>query len=107
MERAPQAHTALLNALDEYLDPGEIVVIRGNAEAVADWAAALAMIFAPRRMILAIPADAAGLPEALAGKRARAGTVAYICQGPQCSEPIADLPRLIRALRDGVLTRTA
>jgi hypothetical protein len=47
-----------------------------------------------------------GLPEALATKAARGATVAYICQGPQCSEPIAELPRLIRALRDGVLTRS-
>ena len=28
--RAPQAHAAMLNALDEYLEPGEIVVIRGE-----------------------------------------------------------------------------
>jgi hypothetical protein len=46
-------------------------------------------------MIIAIPANAAGLPEALAVKAARSGTVAYVCRGPQCSEPIADLARLI------------
>jgi hypothetical protein len=54
-------------------------------------------------MVFAIPADAGGLPQALAAKRAREGTVAYICQGPQCSESIAELPRLIEALRDGIL----
>jgi uncharacterized protein YyaL (SSP411 family) len=102
MQRVPQAHVALLNALDEYLDPGEIVVIRGPAEAVSAWSAALAMLYAPRRMVVAIPADAAGLPDTLAAKRERESTVAYICQGPQCSEPIAELPRLIRTLRDGV-----
>jgi uncharacterized protein YyaL (SSP411 family) len=101
LKRVPQAHVALLNALDEHLKPGEIVVIRGNAAAVAAWSAAIAMLYAPRRMVVAIPADAADLPEALAAKRARESTVAYICQGPQCSEPIAELPRLIRALRDG------
>ena len=100
-QRVPQAHTALLNALDEYLIPGEIVVIRGPAEAAAAWSAAIATDYAPRRMVFAIPADAGNLPEALAAKRARAATVAFICQGPQCSEPIAELPRLIRTLRDG------
>ncbi len=100
--RVPQAHVALLNALDEHLDPGELVVIRGPAEAVSAWSTAIAMLYAPRRMVVAIPADAADLPEALAAKRARESTVAYICKGPRCSEPIAELPRLIRALRDGV-----
>ncbi len=102
MQRVPQAHTALLNALDEHLSPGEIVVIRGDAGTAAAWSAALASLYSPRRMVLAIPADAAGLPDALASKRTRDGTVAYICQGPRCSEPIAELPRLIRALRDGL-----
>jgi uncharacterized protein YyaL (SSP411 family) len=99
LSRVPQAHTAMLNALDEYLDPVEIVVIRGPADVVGTWATALAALYAPRRMVLAIPADAAGLPEALATKRARDGTVAYICRGPQCSEPIAGLSELIGYLR--------
>jgi uncharacterized protein YyaL (SSP411 family) len=60
---------------------------------------ALAALYAPRRMVLAIPADAAGLPEALATTRARDGTVAYICRGPQCSEPIAGLSELVSYLR--------
>ncbi len=105
LSRVPQAHTAMLNALDEYLGPGEIVVIRGTGDTVAAWSAALAALYAPRRMIFAIPEAMEGLPEALATKAARGATVAYICRGPQCSEPIAELPRLIRALRDGVLTR--
>jgi len=95
LSRVPQAHTAMLNALDEYLDPVEIVVIRGPADDIGTWSAALAARYAPRRMVLAIPAAAAGLPEALATKLARDGTVAYICRGPQCSEPIAELSQLI------------
>jgi uncharacterized protein len=96
--RVPLAHTAMLNALDEHLEPGEIVVIRGSADALAAWSEALAACYAPRRMIIAIPANAAGLPEALAAKAVRSSTVAYVCRGPQCSEPIADLARLLRDL---------
>jgi len=99
LQRQPQAHTAMLNALDEYLEPGEIIVIRGAPEAAAAWSAALARLYAPRRMICAIPDGASGLPEALATKRGRDGTVAYVCQGPRCSEPVAELPRLIQGLR--------
>jgi uncharacterized protein YyaL (SSP411 family) len=99
LARVPQAHTAMLNALEEYLDPVEIIVIRGPGDAAAEWSAALAPLYAPRRLVIAIPADATGLPEALASKRPRDGVVAYVCRGPQCSEPVDDLPRLIGYLR--------
>jgi uncharacterized protein YyaL (SSP411 family) len=99
LARVPQAHTAMLNALEEHLDPVEIVVIRGADDSVAQWSAALAPLYAPRRMVIAIPGDTGGLPEALASKRARDETIAYVCRGPQCSEPVDDLSRLIGYLR--------
>ncbi|MBM5811286.1 MAG: thioredoxin domain-containing protein [Gammaproteobacteria bacterium] len=104
LERAPVAHTTLLNALDEWLDPVGIVVIRG-AEAGA-WAQALAPLYAPRRMVFAIPA-AARLPPALAAKQPAAGTTAWICRGPQCSPPVPDLTQLVRELRDGIVPAPA
>jgi uncharacterized protein YyaL (SSP411 family) len=95
LARAPQAHAAMLNALDEHLEPVEIVVIRGAATEIAAWHAALARQYAPRRLGVAIPADAAGLPEALATKRPRGQAVAYVCRGPVCSEPIETLAALL------------
>ena len=83
--RAPEAHAAMLNALDEYLDPVEIVVIRGGAAEVESWRRELARGYSPRRMVVAIPADATGLPDTLAIKVARERTVAYVCRGPVCS----------------------
>ncbi|MGH8203828.1 MAG: thioredoxin domain-containing protein, partial [Steroidobacteraceae bacterium] len=94
LARAPEAHASLLMALDEHLDPVEIVVIRGDAAELESWRVALAREYAPRRMVIAIPADAGDLPEALASKRPRDHTVAYVCKGPQCSEPITELARL-------------
>ncbi len=99
LARSPQAHAAMLTALEEYLDPVEIVVIRGPPAEVAEWFASLTPSYAPRRMIIAIPAGASALPAALAAKAVLDTTVAYLCQGPQCSEPIAELPRLERAMR--------
>jgi uncharacterized protein YyaL (SSP411 family) len=92
--RAPEAHAAMLIALDEYLDPVQIVIIRGDGADAEAWRRELARAYAPRRMVVAIPADATGLPEALAGKRALDRTLAYVCRGPVCSEPIHDIAAL-------------
>ncbi len=87
LSRAPQAHAAMLIALDEHLEPVEIVVIRGDAADAGAWLDRLNRGYSPRRMAVAIPADATGLPDALAAKTARGRTVAYACRGPVCSEP--------------------
>ena len=105
IRRSPQAHTMMLTALEEHLSPPQVVILRGAAADLPAWSASLAMLYAPRRLVFAIPAEEPALPEALAGKRPRASTVAYVCEGPQCSEPIDELPRLVRLLRDGILTR--
>ncbi len=91
LARVPEAHAALLIALEEYLEPVDLVIVRGQGEELAAWLAALAGTYAPRRMVIGIPADARGLPEALASKRAKATTVAYVCRGRVCSEPIERL----------------
>src|SRR5688572_25403554 len=96
MTRAPEAHASMLIALDEHLDPPELVIVRGNDSDAAAWQATLARDYAPRRMVIAIPGGAEGLPEFLSSKCPRDRTVAYVCKGPQCSEPIADLARLAR-----------
>jgi uncharacterized protein YyaL (SSP411 family) len=97
----------MLTALEEFLKPPQVVILRGSDAELGPWSASLAMLYAPRRMAFAIPSDAPDLPEALAAKRPRESAVAYLCEGPQCSEPIDDLPRLIRLLRDGILTRSS
>ena len=94
LARGPEAHAALLNALDEYLEPPEVVIVRGAGPELDEWQAALARTYAPRRMVVAIPSDAEGLPVALAGKQRRGKTVAYVCRGPVCSEPIESLAAL-------------
>jgi len=107
INRAPQSHAMMLTALEEFLKPPQVVILRGSDAELGPWSASLAMLYAPRRMAFAIPGDAPDLPEALAAKRPRESAVAYLCEGPQCSEPIDDLPRLIRLLRDGILTRSS
>ena len=96
----PHGHAALVIALDEYLAPPEIVVIRGDQSSVGEWAASVGAVYAPRRMIFAIPADATGLAGALALRKPTHETVAYICRGTSCSAPISVLQELARTLSE-------
>jgi hypothetical protein len=86
-------------ALDELTEPPAIVVLRGAADSVDTWRAELDKLYDPRRLLLAIPSDAQGLPATLAEKTPREGMVAYLCRGTTCSAPIDSLSGLIGALR--------
>jgi uncharacterized protein YyaL (SSP411 family) len=98
LARHPQVHMSLLAALEELLSPGEVVIIRGAPQDMQAWSRELARVFAPRRLVLAIPADTTGLPPALADKAPRAGTVAYLCRGSVCSQPLESLGVLLGQL---------
>ena len=99
MEKYPQAHTGLLTALEELLNPPEIVVLRGDRGTVETWRRELARLYSPRRMVLAVPADISGLPAALAEKTPRDPAAAYVCRGSVCEEPIESFADLTDALR--------
>ncbi len=99
LSRQPQAHASLLVALEEYLAAPEILVLRGDAAEIGRWQRELDRLYAPRRITLAIPADAQGLPASLADKAARGPAVAYLCRGSTCGPPIDDLSALLRKLR--------
>jgi uncharacterized protein YyaL (SSP411 family) len=98
LRQYPQAHMSLVNALEDFLASTQILIIRGDAPQVERWSAEIGALYAPTRMIFAIPRDAAELPPALAAKRAAADTVAYVCIGMTCSAPITDLGQVAREL---------
>jgi len=102
MAEHPQAHMSLLNAAEDFLSPPQMLIIRGDAAEAAAWSQNLNRMYAPSRMVFAIPADAAGLPPALADKRAGPSTVAYLCSATTCSAPLADLGDLVRRLSSGI-----
>jgi uncharacterized protein YyaL (SSP411 family) len=97
IERYPQAHASLLIALEEWLEPPDLVILRGNAGSLERWRNALRG-YAPRRLVFAIPANAAALPEALAARAPRGAAVAYVCRGATCSPPILYPDELSAAL---------
>lgn len=101
MSQHPQAHATLLTALEEYLASPETVVIRGASPTIDEWRCAAQKIYAPRRMVFAIPADCADLPGALADRAARPDrTIAYRCLGSRCSLPFESLDTLAAALSE-------
>jgi uncharacterized protein YyaL (SSP411 family) len=105
IEKYPHAHTTLLNALDELLNPPQTIILRGDESQITTWAKELHKLYAPRRLVLAVPASAQELPPALAQKTfpgASRAAVAYVCQGSTCSPPIDSLSGLVSRLRAGV-----
>jgi uncharacterized protein len=97
IQEYPQAHMSLVNALEDFLSSMQILVIRGDTAGATQWAADLGAIYAPTRMVFAIP-EGAELPGALAAKSAGASTVAYLCTGMTCSAPMTDFSEVWRAL---------
>jgi uncharacterized protein YyaL (SSP411 family) len=98
IQEYPQAHMSLLNALEDFLSSMQILIVRGTGQSAAHWAGALSALYAPTRMIYAIPNDAR-LPAALAAKRPDETTVAYMCTGMTCSAPLTNLEDVTRTLK--------
>jgi len=88
MDEYPHGHVTLLTALEEYLAPPEIIVIRGEADHTADWHGSLAKLYVPSRLVFAIDSAEADLPGLLSERKALPGeTVAYRCVGTHCELP--------------------
>jgi uncharacterized protein YyaL (SSP411 family) len=90
LESSPYGHSSLLVALEESLNPGQTIVLRGTRTAMQAWREAPARDCAPRRQMYAIPADAGELPGLLAGRAASGDVVAYVCEGLSCRAPVSD-----------------
>ena len=89
MEEYPHGHVSLLTVLEEYLEHPEIIVIRGDEHEISNWRDSAAKLYAPRRLVFAIPADEPELTGALAERAPVEGeTVAYRCLGTHCELPV-------------------
>jgi uncharacterized protein YyaL (SSP411 family) len=99
----PPGHASLLQALEEWLQPPAIVILRGPSAVIEPWRRELAAAYSPRRIVLAVPSDAAAavaapLPPALADKPAQPDGAAYVCRGSQCSAPLGSYAALLAEL---------
>jgi uncharacterized protein YyaL (SSP411 family) len=98
VNRFPHGHMSLLEALADYLQPPEIVIVRETA-AAGTWQRELDKLYAPHRMAFSIPAALEGLDAAIADKKAGGASLAYVCRGSTCSAPLESLPDLIRTAK--------
>ncbi len=90
MQQAPIACNALLLALEEYVRPGQTIILRGDIDAIKPWQRRCTDSYAPQRFTLAIPNGAKNLPAALETDSANPGPVAQVCYSTHCLAPIVD-----------------
>ena len=98
IEQYPSGHATMLDALEEHLHPGEIIIIRGEPEDALRWQKAATLVYAPKRQVYLLTGSDDELPGALADKKSGEGTVAYLCQGHVCSEPITTMDVMLEAI---------
>ncbi len=99
----PHGHNTLLTALEESLQPPQLIILRGAGGTLRTWQQRCLQPYAPHRLCLAIPQGEDTLPGALAGCRPADGTLAYVCQGTHCSAPLRDLEALETMLREDTI----
>jgi len=92
--QAPSHHPSLLLALEEELDPAELLILRATPADAIPWLRHLRSEFQPRRLIFTIPAATAGLPEALALRRPLAAVTLYRYRRTSCGQPITEMDQL-------------
>ena len=98
---APHGHTSLIHTLDDFLDPPEIIIIRGDVKLISEWQEATRKIYAPKRLVFAIPDTEKSLPLYLNSRiPIKDKIVAYLCQGNQCSPPITSFEALIKLITE-------
>jgi len=100
LEKYPEGHCSMLLALEEWLKPPQIVILRGSSAAMAVWQDALARRYDPHCLVFAVAANATDLPEAISSKAAADQLIAYVCRGSVCSAPLTTLESLAAAIAE-------
>jgi uncharacterized protein YyaL (SSP411 family) len=100
LAQQPAGFMSLLMALQEYLAPPQIVILRSAPGASAAWRRQLLQHYWPGTLILALEGEFTGLPETLA-KPLSQGVSAWVCQGATCLPAIEDCDELIAVCQSG------
>jgi len=98
--RYPSAHNALLLALEEYLQPPRSIIIRGDEATMKPWQNQCRELSSPFGSTICIPKSEQSLPVFILQRKALGNTVAYICEGHQCSAPVTQLDLLAENLNN-------
>ena len=98
LQQAASHHATLLSALEDYLFPPQIIILRGEPEILTTWQTVCQSTYAPHRLGLAIPNSVSDLPDLLAARKPQGTAVAHVCNGHQCLAPITSLNELQQKL---------
>lgn len=90
LQQSPSAHSSLLNAYDEYLNPAPLIILRGDGDEITRWKNEARKQYSPQQLCFAITDNASNLPEALSSKKSQGDVVAYLCAGTSCSNPVTE-----------------
>ena len=106
LAQSPGGFVSLATVLEEWLTPPQIVILRGDAGAIAEWQRTLATTYRPDTIVIGVPGTFRDLPPAL-DKPIRAETTinAWLCRGVSCLPPIADRSTLEHALESASAAR--
>lgn len=99
IKRNPAACASLTHALDEYLTPPSMVIVRGEAAKLQEWQRELSQYHLPRHLLFFLDETAKDLPTTL--HRNLTDVVnAWVCKGVVCSQSIDNLQDLLDQIKD-------
>ena len=98
IHKFPAGSDSLLLALEEYLTPPTIIILRGEPDELVRWQEAFYNYYLPHHLCFAIPNNAKNLPESLEKPSDKTGVVAYFCQGWECHKTLHSLEEFEKGL---------
>jgi uncharacterized protein YyaL (SSP411 family) len=98
MGRNPAACPCMVMALDEYLVPPTVVILRGPQAGVQTWKEKLDKLWLPSTLVIALPEAIRDLP-AILERPMQNNVNAWVCRGVECLPAIADWDALLETLR--------
>lgn len=111
LEQNPSGFVSLATALEEWLAPPRIVVLRGRDDALTEWLRALAATCRPDTLVIGVPGNVKNLPPVLDKPvglgQSGAAVNAWLCRGVSCLPPVSDRNALERLLDDADAARDA
>ncbi len=91
MTEYPVAYGSLLNAVDDWSSPPQIIILRGQPDEMANWERLALEHYVPGRLCFAIPSAAISLPGLVGERKPHGNIVAYICAATSCLPPVTSL----------------
>ena len=98
LKRSPAGCATLIHALNEYLMPPAMVILRGSQQNMQHWRSELRKTYYPHHLFFYLDEQISeqenGLPLTLQ-RNYSVNVNAWVCKGVSCSQGIADLPSLL------------